>query len=127
MATLEGTAPLVEAPRPPAAGRPSRSRTSARPTGPWSRWTTSHSRWPRVRSSASWGRTGRGKTTAIEWAIGLRRPDAGTIRLLGLDPHADQDQVHEIVGVQLPAAPLLVLAGYTLVFAFLVRRFFRWE
>ena len=26
-----------------------------------------------------------------------------------------------------PAAPLLVLAGYTLVFAFLARRFFRWE
>jgi len=73
------------------------------------------------------GPNGAGKTTAIECAVGLRRPDAGTIRLLGLDPHADQDQVHEIVGVQLPAAPLLVLAGYTLVFAFLVRRFFRWE
>ena len=26
-----------------------------------------------------------------------------------------------------PVAPLLVLAGYTLVFAFLARRFFRWE
>jgi len=26
-----------------------------------------------------------------------------------------------------PAAPLLVLAGYTLVFAFIARRFFRWE
>jgi len=26
-----------------------------------------------------------------------------------------------------PAAPLLVLAGYTLVFAYLARRFFRWE
>ena len=26
-----------------------------------------------------------------------------------------------------PAAPLLVLAGYTLVFAFLAHRFFRWE
>src|SRR6476469_10979906 len=47
------------------------------------------------------GPNGAGKTTAIECAIGLRRPDAGTIRLLGLDPHADQDQVHEIVGVQL--------------------------
>ena len=45
------------------------------------------------------GPNGAGKTTAIECAIGLRRPDAGTIRLLGLDPHADQDQVHEIVGV----------------------------
>ena len=158
------------------------------------------------------GPNGAGKTTAIECAIGLRRPDAGTIRLLGLDPHADQGQVHEIVGVQLqsgalpaklrvgeileeyrsfyrdpadvdelldilglsakrgdyyrslsggqrqrlsvalaligqprlaflgvaavqdsvqtgfpPAAPLLVLAGYTLVFAFIARRFFRWQ
>ena len=26
-----------------------------------------------------------------------------------------------------PAAPLLVLAGYALVFGFLARRFFRWE
>src|SRR5207248_8513896 len=45
------------------------------------------------------GPNGAGKTTAIECAIGLRRPDAGTIRLLGLDPHADPHQVHEIVGV----------------------------
>src|ERR1700745_1901329 len=47
------------------------------------------------------GPNGAGKTTAIECAIGLRRPDAGTIRLLGLDPHAAPRQVHEIVGVQL--------------------------
>ena len=52
------------------------------------------------------GPNGAGKTTAIECAIGLRRPDAGTIRLLGLDPHADPDQVHEIVGVQLQAGAL---------------------
>jgi ABC-2 type transport system ATP-binding protein len=52
------------------------------------------------------GPNGAGKTTAIECAIGLRRPDAGTIRLLGLDPHADQDQVHEIVGVQLQSGAL---------------------
>jgi ABC-2 type transport system ATP-binding protein len=47
------------------------------------------------------GPNGAGKTTAIECAVGLRRPDAGTIRLLGLDPHADRDAIHEIVGVQL--------------------------
>ena len=52
------------------------------------------------------GPNGAGKTTAIECAIGLRRPDAGTIRLLGLDPHADPDQVHEIVGVQLQSGAL---------------------
>jgi len=47
------------------------------------------------------GPNGAGKTTAIECAVGLRRPDAGTIRLLGLDPHADRDTIREIVGVQL--------------------------
>jgi ABC-2 type transport system ATP-binding protein len=52
------------------------------------------------------GPNGAGKTTAIECAIGLRQPDAGTIRLLGLDPRADRDQVHEIVGVQLQAGAL---------------------
>jgi len=52
------------------------------------------------------GPNGAGKTTAIECAIGLRRPDAGTIRLLGLDPHADPHQVHEFVGVQLQSGAL---------------------
>ena len=52
------------------------------------------------------GPNGAGKTTAIECAIGLRRPDAGTIRLLGLDPHADPRQVHEFVGVQLQSGAL---------------------
>src|SRR5579872_6692101 len=52
------------------------------------------------------GPNGAGKTTAVECAIGLRQPDAGTIRLLGLDPRADRDKVHEIVGVQLQAGAL---------------------
>ena len=52
------------------------------------------------------GPNGAGKTTAIECAVGLRRPDAGTIRLLGLDPRADRDQVHVIVGVQLQSGAL---------------------
>jgi ABC-2 type transport system ATP-binding protein len=50
------------------------------------------------------GPNGAGKTTAIECAISLREPDAGTIRLLGLDPHANRDQVRQIVGVQLQAS-----------------------
>src|SRR6516225_630810 len=50
------------------------------------------------------GPNGAGKTTAVECAIGLRIPDAGTIRLLGLDPDADRARVHEIVGVQLQAS-----------------------
>jgi ABC-2 type transport system ATP-binding protein len=52
------------------------------------------------------GPNGAGKTTTVECATGLRTPDAGTVRLLGLDPHADRDQVHEIVGVQLQAGAL---------------------
>ena len=52
------------------------------------------------------GPNGAGKTTAIECAIGLRVPDSGTIRLLGLDPQADRAEIHEIVGVQLQAGVL---------------------
>jgi ABC-2 type transport system ATP-binding protein len=52
------------------------------------------------------GPNGAGKTTTVECAIGLRSPDSGTIRLLGLDPHANRDEVHEIVGVQLQASAL---------------------
>ena len=47
------------------------------------------------------GPNGAGKTTTVECAVGLRSPDAGTIQLMGLDPQADRDQVHQIVGVQL--------------------------
>ena len=47
------------------------------------------------------GPNGAGKTTTVECAVGLRSPDSGMIRLMGLDPHTDRDQVHEIVGVQL--------------------------
>ena len=35
------------------------------------------------------GPNGAGKTTTVECAVGLRTPDSGTIRLLGLDPQAD--------------------------------------
>ena len=52
------------------------------------------------------GPNGAGKTTAVECAIGLRAPDSGRIRLLGLDPRADREQVHEIVGVQLQASAM---------------------
>jgi ABC-2 type transport system ATP-binding protein len=47
------------------------------------------------------GPNGAGKTTTVECAIGLRSPDAGTIRLMGLDPRADKAQIHQITGVQL--------------------------
>jgi ABC-2 type transport system ATP-binding protein len=47
------------------------------------------------------GPNGAGKTTTVECAVGLRSPDSGMIRLMGLDPHTDRNQVREIVGVQL--------------------------
>ena len=87
-------------------GRPSRSRICARRTGPWSRWTTFSFSVAEGEIFGILGPNGAGKTTAVECAIGLRQPDAGTIRLLGLDPRADRDKVHEIVGVQLQAGAL---------------------
>ena len=47
------------------------------------------------------GPNGAGKTTTVECAIGLRSPDSGTIRLMGIDPQADKAQIHQITGVQL--------------------------
>jgi ABC-2 type transport system ATP-binding protein len=47
------------------------------------------------------GPNGAGKTTTVECAVGLRSPDSGTIRMMGLDPQADRARVREIVGVQL--------------------------
>jgi len=47
------------------------------------------------------GPNGAGKTTTVECAIGLRSPDSGTIRLMGIDPQADRAKIHEITGVQL--------------------------
>jgi ABC-2 type transport system ATP-binding protein len=52
------------------------------------------------------GPNGAGKTTTVECAIGLRNADSGTVRLLGLDPRTDRDEIHEIVGVQLQTGAL---------------------
>ena len=52
------------------------------------------------------GPNGAGKTTTVECVIGLRIPDAGTVRVLGLDPRKDLDALHAIVGVQLQASAL---------------------
>jgi ABC-2 type transport system ATP-binding protein len=52
------------------------------------------------------GPNGAGKTTTVECVIGLRTPDAGLIRVLGLDPRADREKLHAIVGAQLQASVL---------------------
>jgi ABC-2 type transport system ATP-binding protein len=46
------------------------------------------------------GPNGAGKTTAVECMAGLRRPDSGSIRVLGLDPQADGQALRERVGPQ---------------------------
>jgi ABC-2 type transport system ATP-binding protein len=52
------------------------------------------------------GPNGAGKTTTIECALGLRSPDSGSVRVLGLNPDRDQERLHLIVGAQLQASAL---------------------
>jgi ABC-2 type transport system ATP-binding protein len=52
------------------------------------------------------GPNGAGKTTTVEMAVGLRTPDSGSVRVLGLDPASDPDHVRQRVGVQLQHAVL---------------------
>ena len=47
------------------------------------------------------GPNGAGKTTTIETCEGLRRADAGTVRVLGLDPVRDAAALRPVVGVML--------------------------
>jgi len=52
------------------------------------------------------GSNGAGKTTAVEIIQGLRRRDAGTISVLGLDPVRDREQLRPLVGSQLQSSAL---------------------
>ncbi|KGN32878.1 sulfate ABC transporter ATPase [Knoellia sinensis KCTC 19936] len=52
------------------------------------------------------GPNGAGKTTTVESIAGLRTPDAGTIRVHGLDPVRDREALTGIVGVQLQESKL---------------------
>src|SRR5690242_9581063 len=47
------------------------------------------------------GPNGAGKTTTIECCEGLRRPDAGDVRVLGLDPARQGPELRARVGVML--------------------------
>ncbi|KOG16282.1 ABC transporter ATP-binding protein [Streptomyces viridochromogenes] len=47
------------------------------------------------------GPNGAGKTTTVECVEGLRVPDAGRVRVTGLDPVADHDRVAHVLGAQL--------------------------
>jgi ABC-2 type transport system ATP-binding protein len=52
------------------------------------------------------GANGAGKTTTVECIQGLRRPDGGFLRVLGLDPVTQGDRLRPLVGSQLQEAGL---------------------
>jgi ABC-2 type transport system ATP-binding protein len=52
------------------------------------------------------GPNGAGKTTTVEAIGGLRRPDGGSISVLGLDAVRDRKQLRQRVGIQLQASEL---------------------
>ena len=47
------------------------------------------------------GPNGAGKTTTVECLAGLRTPDGGRVRVLGLDPVRERDALRQVLGVQL--------------------------
>ncbi|WP_430741720.1 ATP-binding cassette domain-containing protein [Streptomyces sp. P13-3-3] len=52
------------------------------------------------------GPNGAGKTTTVECVEGLRVPDSGRIRVAGLDPVTDHDEVTRVLGAQLQESEL---------------------
>jgi ABC-2 type transport system ATP-binding protein len=52
------------------------------------------------------GPNGAGKTTTVECVEGLRRPDQGRIRVLGLDPARQTRELRQRIGCQLQQAAL---------------------
>lgn len=46
------------------------------------------------------GSNGAGKTTAIDCILGTKKPDSGTVRILGLNPKTERKKLFENVGVQ---------------------------
>src|SRR6185436_10442054 len=52
------------------------------------------------------GPNGAGKTTTMECVEGIRKPDRGSISVLGLDPFRDVYRLQERIGVQLQQAHL---------------------
>lgn len=52
------------------------------------------------------GPNGAGKTTTIECIEGLRKPDQGSIRVMGVDPQADSHTLRMFTGMQLQQSSL---------------------
>jgi ABC-2 type transport system ATP-binding protein len=67
---------------------------------------------PRGSVTALVGPNGAGKTTLLRLAVGLTRPTAGTVRVLGLDPHEQAADVLPRVGFLAQEHPLY--GGFTI-------------
>jgi ABC-2 type transport system ATP-binding protein len=52
------------------------------------------------------GPNGAGKTTTLETLEGLRQPDQGRLRILGVDPVRQSEQLRSLIGVQLQSSAL---------------------
>ncbi len=52
------------------------------------------------------GPNGAGKTSTLESLEGLRQPDGGTLRILGIDPARQAQKLRDLIGVQLQASAL---------------------
>jgi ABC-2 type transport system ATP-binding protein len=52
------------------------------------------------------GANGAGKTTTVECIQGLRKPDAGTLRVLGYDPVMQAEELRPLIGSQLQDSAL---------------------
>ncbi|GAA2898006.1 ABC transporter ATP-binding protein [Nonomuraea rubra] len=52
------------------------------------------------------GPNGAGKTTTVECVAGLRKRDGGEVRVAGLDPRKDRDELRRVLGMQLQSAAL---------------------
>ncbi len=66
---------------------------------------------PRGSVTALVGPNGAGKTTLLRLAVGLTRPSAGSVRVLGLDPHAEAAEALPRVGFLAQEHPLY--GGFT--------------
>lgn len=52
------------------------------------------------------GPNGAGKTTTLECLEGIRKPDAGALRVLGVDPTREPRKLNNLIGVQLQTSGL---------------------
>ncbi|MCA0756692.1 ABC transporter ATP-binding protein [Paenibacillus sp. N4] len=53
------------------------------------------------------GTNGAGKTTLLEMLMGLRKPDSGTIKVLGVDASRDAESLKEDIGIHLQSTSLV--------------------